>query len=181
MDAPLDPKSEPGSDDRLRRRVMWKMPSGLYLLGSRAGTRRNLMTLNWATQVATDPKLLAVSVQVSAVTHELIEAGGTFALNILKRDDRTVVRKFVKPVDPAEVAVDASGAGTMRDVEVRVDVTGSPVLVGAVGWLDCEVRQTIPLGSHSVFVGEVVSSGFSEGGEEAEVLRMEDTRMNYGG
>jgi flavin reductase (DIM6/NTAB) family NADH-FMN oxidoreductase RutF len=53
--------------------------------------------------------------------------------------------------------------------------------VDAVGWLDCEVRQKLPLGSHSLFVGEVVGFGFGEGGEEAEVLRMEDTKMNYGG
>jgi hypothetical protein len=39
----------------------------------------------------------------------------------------------------------------------------------------------VPLGSHSLFVGEVVGFGFSEGGEDAAVLRMEDTRMNYGG
>lgn len=168
-------------DDRLRRRVMWKMPSGLYLLGSLAGGRRNLMTLNWATQVATEPKLVAVSVQSSAVTHQLIEEGGVFSLNILKRADRSVVRKFVKPVDPSEVEVDGSGRGTMREVGVRPEVTGAPVVSGALGWLDCEVRQAVPLGSHSLFVGEVVGFGFGDGGEEAEVLRMEDTRMNYGG
>jgi flavin reductase (DIM6/NTAB) family NADH-FMN oxidoreductase RutF len=160
---------------------MWKMPSGLYLLGSRAGQRRNLMTLNWATQVATEPKLLGVSVQVSAVTHELIEEGRVFSLNVLKRDDRAVVRKFVKPVDPSDVEVDESGSGTMRQVRVLQDATGSPILVDAVGWLDCELRHAVPLGSHTLFVGEVVSSGFAEGGEEADVLRMEDTRMNYGG
>jgi len=52
--------------DRLRRRVLWKLPTGLYLLGSRAGQRRNLMTLNWAMQVSVDPKYLAVSVEHSA-------------------------------------------------------------------------------------------------------------------
>jgi flavin reductase (DIM6/NTAB) family NADH-FMN oxidoreductase RutF len=160
---------------------MWKMPSGLYLLGSVAGERRNLMTLNWATQVANDPKLVAVSVQSSAVTHGLIEEGGVFSLSILNREDRTVVRKFVKPVDPSEVEVDGTGRGTMRQVGVCSGVTGAPILSDAVGWLDCEVRQMIPLGSHSLFVGEVVGFGFGEGGEEAEVLRMEDTRMNYGG
>jgi hypothetical protein len=32
--------------DKLRRRVLWSMPYGLYLVGSRAGARRNMMTLN---------------------------------------------------------------------------------------------------------------------------------------
>ena len=35
--------------DKLRRRVLWTMPYGLYLVGSRAGDRRNVMTLNWST------------------------------------------------------------------------------------------------------------------------------------
>ena len=38
------------------------------------------------------------------------------------------------------------------------------------------------LGSHSLFVGEVVDAAFGPGGAgEAEVLRVEDTRMSYGG
>ena len=53
--------------DRLRRRVLWSMPSGLYVVGSRAGDRRNGMTLNWATQVGFDPKLLGISVLVQPV------------------------------------------------------------------------------------------------------------------
>jgi flavin reductase (DIM6/NTAB) family NADH-FMN oxidoreductase RutF len=35
--------------DKLRRRVLWKMPSGLYVIGSRDGDRRNFMTANWVT------------------------------------------------------------------------------------------------------------------------------------
>ena len=49
--------------DRMRRRALWTMPSGLYLVGSRAGDERNLMTCNWATQVSFEPKLLAVGVE----------------------------------------------------------------------------------------------------------------------
>ena len=47
-----------GEYDKLRRRVLWSMPYGLYLVGSRAGARRNMMTLNWATQVSFEPKLV---------------------------------------------------------------------------------------------------------------------------
>jgi flavin reductase (DIM6/NTAB) family NADH-FMN oxidoreductase RutF len=172
---------QPGEEDRLRRRVLWSMPSGLYVLGSRSGARRNLMTLNWAMQVALEPKLVAVSVQSTAVTHELVSESGVFALSILKRDDRALVRKFVKPVEASDVDVDASGSGTMRQVGVRSDVTGAPILADAAAWLDCRVTAASALGSHSLFVGEVVGFGFSETGEGVPVLRMEDTRMNYGG
>ena len=59
-------------------------------------------------------------------------------------------------------------------------VTGAPILAQSVGFLDCEVREKLESGSHTVFVGEVVDAGFLKP-EDTPVLRMEDTRMNYGG
>jgi flavin reductase (DIM6/NTAB) family NADH-FMN oxidoreductase RutF len=173
---------EPASlEDRLRRRVLWRMPSGLYLLGSIAGETRNLMTLSWAMQVATSPKLVAVSVEIGAVTHGLITEGGVFSISILRREDRQVVRRFVKPVGPSEVELDESGAGQIRGFPVLAGRTGAPVLAGAVGHVDCTVVRTVALGSHSLFVGEVLGFGFGDGGETEPVLRTEDTKMNYGG
>jgi flavin reductase (DIM6/NTAB) family NADH-FMN oxidoreductase RutF len=67
--------------------------------------------------------------------------------------------------------------------------TGSPVLAGARGFLDCRLERAVELGSHTFFIGEVVDAGLvPPAGEHAPptapgegVLRMEDTRMNYGG
>jgi flavin reductase (DIM6/NTAB) family NADH-FMN oxidoreductase RutF len=160
--------------DKLRRRVLWKMPYGLYVVGSRAGERRNAMTLNWATQVSFDPKLVGVSVEKTAFTHELISEGSVFSLNILDREDRAIVRKFVKPVE-----VDTE-AKTLNGFPYHDGRTGAPVLDQAVAYADCEVRQSIDCGGHTLFIGEVVDSNFLKD-EETEVLRMEDTRMSYGG
>src|SRR3954469_6963880 len=85
--------------DKMRRRLLWTFPSGLYVIGSREGDRRNLMTANWVTQVSFDPKLLAVSIEKEAVTHELIAASNAFTVNTIDRDDRAIVRKFTKPVE----------------------------------------------------------------------------------
>jgi len=189
---PVPPGRDPVAYDQLRRRVLWSLPTGLYLLGTRAGAARNLMTVSLVTQVATAPKLVAVAVETTARTHALLVEGGVFALSVLARRDRTVVRRFAKPVADDEIDVDAvSGAGTMRGVAVRAATTGAPVLDGAVAWLDCEVRHTVALGSHGLFVGEVVDCDAAPGadrapaaggeGDDGAVLRMEDTRMNYGG
>jgi len=153
------------------------MPSGLYLLGSAAPGRANLMTANWATQVASDPKLVAVSVETAAFTHRLIEEAGAFSVNVLARSDRAIVRRFVKP------AVWDSEASTLNGFAVRTARTGAPIFVGAAGWLDCQLVQASGLGSHTLFVGEVVDCGQGpqDGAGEVPVLRMEDTRMNYGG
>jgi flavin reductase (DIM6/NTAB) family NADH-FMN oxidoreductase RutF len=161
--------------DRLRRRVLWKMPSGLYVLGSTdQGERRNGMTMNWVTQLSFDPKWIGVSIERTAFTHELVEAGGCFAVNLIDREDRAIVRKFTKPVD---VDLDAK---TLNGFPYHEKVTGAPVLTQAVAYVDCEVRERVTAGNHTLFIGEVVDTAFQKP-EETEVLRMEDTRMNYGG
>jgi flavin reductase (DIM6/NTAB) family NADH-FMN oxidoreductase RutF len=84
------------------------------------------------------------------------------------------VRKFTKPVD-----VDAA-ASTSNGFPFHAARTGTPVLDQAVAFLDCELRQAIEVGNHTLFLGEVVDSGFQQD-EGVEILRMEDTRMSYGG
>ena len=160
--------------DRLRRRVLWSMPSGLYVVGSRSGDRRNAMTLNWATRVSFDPKLVAIAVEHDALTHELVHEGGSFALCLIDREDRAIVRKFTKPVEVDEAA------RTLNGFPFHDGPTGAPVLDQAVAWLACRVVQEAPVGGHTVFFGEIVDCGFQKP-EDAPVLRMEDTRMNYGG
>ncbi len=168
-------------DERLRRRVLWAMPSGLYVVGSRAGEDRNLMTANLVQQVATSPTLVAAAIDADAVTHRLVAEGGCFAVSLLEREDRAVVRRFVKPVPATSVVVAEDGRATsMAGEEVDEALTGAPVLSRAAGWLDCELRHRLDLGSHSLFVGEVVALGGPEGAMPP-LLRMEDTRMSYGG
>lgn len=171
---PVPEGADPDTYDRLRRRVLWSLPTGLYLIGSRAGDAANLMTANWAMQVATEPKLLAVSVEKPARTHQLITEGGCFSLSVLAREDRALVRRFVKPA-----AWDPAGP-TLAGEPVRLGPTGAPILIAAAAWLDCRVAQAVDAGSHTLFLGEVVDAGFA-GDESGPVLRMEDTRMNYGG
>ena len=168
-----DAKSE---YDRLRRRVLWTMPSGLYVIGSRGADRaeKNLMTANWVTQLSFAPKLVGIGVEQTALTHELIESGECFSVCSIDREDRAIVRKFTKPVE-----VDVA-AKTLNGFAYVERVTGAPILAQSVGFLDCELRQTVQVGGHSLFVGEVVDSAFLSD-EETPVLRMEDTRMNYGG
>jgi flavin reductase (DIM6/NTAB) family NADH-FMN oxidoreductase RutF len=171
----VDTDEQHADYDKLRRRVLWKMPTGLYVLGSTdTGERRNGMTINWVTQISFDPKWVGVSIEQTALTHQLIEAAGCFSVSFVDREDRAIVRKFTKPVD-----VDLA-AKTLNGFPYVERVTGAPVLAQAVAFVDCEVRDRFAAGDHTFFVGEVVDAGFLKD-EETAVLRMEDTRMNYGG
>ena len=172
---PVPEGREPEDYDKLRRRVMWTMPSGLYVIGSRDGDRHNAMTANLVTQVSFEPKWVGVAVEVEALTHELIEAGGAFVVNLVDREDRAIVRKFSKPVEVDPEAMTLNGF-PFHDAPV----SGAPVLDQAVAYLDCAVGEKVQGRSHTFFVGEVVDAGFQKD-EDTPVLRMEDTRMNYGG
>jgi flavin reductase (DIM6/NTAB) family NADH-FMN oxidoreductase RutF len=183
--------------DRLRRRVLWSLPTGLFVVGSRAGAQRNMMTCNWVMQVATAPKLVAASVESSSVTRRLIERGGGFSVSVLSRSDRNLVRRFVKPTE--SVVLDPTGAAVSLQGESVHEVAGGlPCLTSARSWLACEVRHLCRwdgdaidgVASHVLFVGEVVDVGEGgsagvdtdlNGGGDPGILRMEDTRMNYGG
>jgi flavin reductase (DIM6/NTAB) family NADH-FMN oxidoreductase RutF len=161
--------------DRLRRRVLWKMPAGLYVIGSTdKGERRNGMTANWVSQIAFDPKWIGVGIDKEAFTHELVEAGGCFGVSMIDVEDRAIVRKFTKPVE-----VDLA-ARTLNGFPYIERVTGAPILEQSVAYVDCEVRQKVDVGSHTLFIGEVVEADFLKA-EETPVLSMSDTRMNYGG
>lgn len=148
------------------------------------------MTISWVTQLASRPKLVGVGIETGSVTGELVASGAVFALSILSRAERSVVRRFVKPVRETAIDVPAR-AGTMQGEAVHLAPSGAPVLASSVAWIDCGVRQRLELGSHTLFAGEVTECGLGPPGaprddDEAEqalaaVLRMEDTRMSYGG
>ena len=163
--------------DQHRRRVLWALPTGLYLVGSRAGDEANLMTANLVVQVCLEPKLVAVALERASVTARLVLQGGAFSISLLERSARNVVRRFVKPVKEVELNSDgvltAMAGHPVREVGER----RLPVLASAAGYVECSLTRRDELGSHTLCIGEVVEVG----GEPAEVLRMEDTRMHYGG
>jgi flavin reductase (DIM6/NTAB) family NADH-FMN oxidoreductase RutF len=163
--------------DRHRRRVLWAMPTGLYLIGSRAGDEVNLMTANLVVQVATVPKLVAVALEREALTMRLVRDGGAYSVSLLPRTERAVVRHFVKPVVEVECSADGTVLSMSGHAVNEVGAHKVPVLAAAAGHLYCNLMRTEELGSHVLCIGEVVEVG----GEPSDVLRMEDTRMHYGG
>jgi len=184
---PVPEGRDPEAYDRQRRRVLWSLPSGLYVIGSRGhldgAERWNLMTANQVVQVSTSPKLVAVGVDADALTCALVRDGGVFAVSFVDRDDRALVRRFVKPVPVTDVVLAADGRPERLAAEpVIVAATGAPILTAAPAWIDCAVRHEVALGSHVLFVGEVLDvGGRADDADTPPVLRMEDTRMNYGG
>ncbi len=158
-------------DDELLNRLTWKIPNALALIGSRAGEERNAMTASWITQLSMEPVLLGVCVDNAAVTHHLITDGGSFTINLWNAEDTRVFVKFSKPAIYED--------GTLNGRSIREATTGAPVFDEAIAWIDCEVRQSLDLGTHTLFVGEMVDGAIND--DNARAAAMSDTRMKYGG
>jgi flavin reductase (DIM6/NTAB) family NADH-FMN oxidoreductase RutF len=157
--------------DELLNTVTWKIPNALALVGSRAGDERNAMTTSWITQLAQEPVLIGIGVDNLAVTHRLISEGGSFTVNLWDAEDTKTFVKFSKPA--------TDDGSSLNGRAVQAATTGAPVFEEALAWLDCEVRHTLDLGSHTLFVGEVVDAAMNK--PDARVASMSDTRMKYGG
>jgi flavin reductase (DIM6/NTAB) family NADH-FMN oxidoreductase RutF len=102
------------------------------------------------------------------VTHRLISDGGSH--------DQPVGRTGHQGVRLFEAATDDGDASTAEPV--RRATTGAPVFEDALVWMDCEVRQSIDLGTHTLFVGEVVDAGIND--DDARAAAKSDT-AKYGG
>ena len=154
-------------DGELVNKVTWKIPNALALVGSRSGDEWNAMTTSWITQLSMEPVLIGIGVDNTAVTHRLITSSGSFSVNLWPADDTRVFVKFSKPATFEEMALNGRA------------VTSSPVFDEAIAYVECEVRQSHDLGTHTLFIGEVVAAAVRD--DEARVASMSDTRMKYGG
>ena len=158
-------------EDELVNRVTWKIPNALALVGSAANGERNGMTTSWITQLAMEPVLIGIGVDNSAVTHRLITDGGSFTVNLWDSEETRPFVKFSKPA--------TDDGATLNGRPVRNGVTGAPIFEEAIAWMECEVRQAHDLGTHTLFIGELVDAAILD--DEKRPAAMSDTRMKYGG
>ena len=158
-------------DPDLINNVTFKIPNALALIGSASGEEWNGMTASWITQLSMEPVIIGVGIDNKAVTHRLISEGGSFTVNLWSSED---TRPFVKFSKPAE-----RNGDTLNGRPVKTATTGAPVFEEAIAWMDCEVRQAIDLGTHTLFLGEIVDAAVSD--NEQRAAAMSDTRMKYGG
>ncbi|HET9204073.1 MAG TPA: flavin reductase family protein [Acidimicrobiia bacterium] len=158
-------------DSELLNKVTWKIPNALALIGSASGEEWNGMTASWVTQLSMEPVLIGVGVDNKAITHRLISDGGSFSVNLWPSDDTRVFVKFSKPAEQEN--------GSLNGRPVHRGMTGAPIFDESLAWLECEVRQSIDLGTHTLFIGEVVDAGVND--DEPRAAAMSDTRMKYGG
>ena len=136
------------------REVMGHFATGVTIVAARYPDGAPCgLTVSSVASVSLEPLLVLVCLDRAAVSHDPIVEGGAFAVSVLSSRDEGLAHRF------------SAGDRTERfqRVPFREAVTGSPVLEGALAWLDCEIRDVHVAGDHSIVVGEVVACAAGEG------------------
>jgi flavin reductase (DIM6/NTAB) family NADH-FMN oxidoreductase RutF len=107
------------------------------------------MTANAFASVSLNPLLLLVCVDHSARTHAHLHAKKRFGINILSEDQRLISEYYARPAYSHERAEEEAGARFDRTVQ------GTPILQGALAYLECRLQSTQEAGDHTVFIAEV--------------------------
>src|SRR5437762_10013983 len=124
----------------------------VWLVTARAGQRSGGLIATFVSEASLVPDLPRVLVGVAKQHHtwELIEASDAFALHLLGQDNLDWVVEF---------GLRSGHEGDkFAGRTFRAALTGSPILDGAVGWLDCAVEARLDTGDRTVYLAQVVES-----------------------
>ena len=134
------------------RRAFRDLSYGLYIVTSRDQEKINGQIVNTAIQVTSDPPRLAVIINKKNLTHALIAKSRIFAVSVL---EESTPLTFIGPF----------GFRSGRDIDkfakvlFKEGVTGCPLVTDhALSVVEAKVFDQIDLGTHTIFVGDVVNS-----------------------
>lgn len=155
--------------DNSKRQALQQMCYGLYILGAPSGDGACTAILaNWVGQVSFSPALVSVSVEYGSLMHSAINSQGKFTINVLPTGGAEIARSFLK--------TPTSTSGDFNGWRFHLSKLGCPILQDCLSWFECEVRQSLKCGDHTLFIGEIVDAGLHGDGVG---LAMKDTGLNY--
>ena len=135
----------------------WKPGNMLYPLPvvmvscNRKGEKPNIVTVAWTGTICSDPAMVSISVRPERYSHDIIEETGEFVINLVTKD--------------LTYATDYCGVRSGRDVDkfkktgltpVPVENVKAPAIAESPVNIACRVVESHPLGSHTMFVAEVL-------------------------
>ena len=140
-------------DSEMLRFTMRQWSTGVTVVTTAAGQERAGMTVSSFTSVSLEPPLVLVCLNKETYAHELVRRSGVYAISMLGVGQEWLSNRF---------------AGLDRNVTDRFEgldllftgETGAPLLSGAIGWLDCIVKSTHDVATHTIFFGEVVFAAY---------------------
>jgi len=131
--------------------AFYKLSYGLYVVSANNEGKTNAYIANTVFQVTAEPPQLAISCSKDNFSERLIEESGTFAVSVL-------------PQNASQSIISDLGYKSGKDQDKlgkfkhRIgEQTGVPIVTDdCVAWFECKVTQKLDVGSHILFIGEVL-------------------------
>lgn len=140
--------TEPSIDSRHFRNVLGHFPTGVTVVtGLDAAGRPHGITIGSFVSVSLDPPLVGFLPGKNSRSWPAIAESGSFCVNILGAGQDELCWRFAK--EPVE------GESKFDGVEWKPSVSGSPILPGVIGWIDCAIEASVEAGDHFFVEGRV--------------------------
>ena len=125
-----------------------------------ADGKANVMTAAWAGTICSDPVMISVSIRKSRYSHDIIQRTGEFVINLATKD-LVLYTDYVgiysgKKVDKFNLP------GSLKVDREESKIVKAPAIAQSPLSLECKVRQVLELGSHDMFIAEVVNTSVDE-------------------
>ncbi len=153
-------------DKALRRKVLKKIPYGLFVIGSATPHRSAAIIANWVMQVSFEPPLLAIAIEFHSDMRHLIDDAKAFSVNMLPTGSAGLVRTFLRSFREKNAA----------ERHFVLSARGLPLLKQASDVLECKVVNTTRTGDHVMYIGEVLD-GISR--SDQALLTLNETGLHY--
>lgn len=131
-------------------KALYKIGYGMYIVGSKKGDKINAQIANTVVQITSEPPTLAISINKKNLTWEYINESKVFSVSVLVQDT---------PLSFVGQFGFKSGReiNKFEGVKHKIGQTGSPVVLdNMVSYLEAKVIQSVDVGTHTIFIGEVV-------------------------
>jgi flavin reductase (DIM6/NTAB) family NADH-FMN oxidoreductase RutF len=104
------------------------------------------LTVSAFTSVSLEPPLVLICIRNESSATDLLRKSMKYCVNILAEDQQAIAEKFSL----------AGEAGRFQNLDFILGKAGSPILRGAIGYIDCRIVEIISAGDHTIFLGEAV-------------------------
>lgn len=159
------------TDPKVISRVLRKLEYGVYVVTMGKGNDGNAFTASWVCQVSSQPPMIVLAVHNKHQSARLLNALDAFALNLIPEGQEAVAKTYY---GPAESGYEKLKAKHVTDAPG----TGTALLSGVMGYVDCRIVNRVPCGNHTLFIGEVIAANLETDGR---ILTTERTGLVYTG
>ncbi|MFC7401855.1 flavin reductase family protein [Citricoccus sp. GCM10030269] len=129
------------------REVVGHFATGVTVISTRLGERSFGTTASSVASLSVDPPMMLACLNRGSATHGAVSQTGRFAVNVLSTDQAGLARAFAQ-----------KGDDKFQGVAHALGAQGMPLLDGALAALECEVTEVATGGTHTVFMGRVLSA-----------------------